>query len=204
MAQVTKMDWAYLYGRMAADMLHKGTVYGIIFATGCLGVLAVFSIGDMVVYNRRKRALFFEQQEKEQAKILELARAAVANNTASPAQAALVRGIAEEEALMAEKVAKRKFGSKILFWLHGDYKEDEDLKHQRKLAAEELARAQGESSAGLGITQAVQDARTNASIQTPRTVQGGPLDQAAANAVSSAEKTSKGWLGWALGSKKSE
>lgn len=34
MAQITKMDWVYLYGRMAADVLHKGTVYGIIFATG--------------------------------------------------------------------------------------------------------------------------------------------------------------------------
>jgi hypothetical protein len=34
LAQITKWDWAYLYGRMAADMAHKGTVYGIIFATG--------------------------------------------------------------------------------------------------------------------------------------------------------------------------
>lgn len=162
----------------------------------------------MVVYNRRKRALFFEQQEKEQAKILALARTAVLNGTASAAQTALVEGIAEEERLMAEKVANRKLPSKLLFWLHGDYKEDEELKAQRKLAAEELARAKGESSpessASLGITQAVQDARANAAIPPTRTVQGGPLDQAAANAAVSVEKTSKGWLGWVWGSKKSE
>lgn len=37
MAQVTKWDYAYLYGRMAADAAHRFTVYGLIFATGmCL------------------------------------------------------------------------------------------------------------------------------------------------------------------------
>ena len=34
MAQVTKWDYAYLYGRMAADAAHRFTVYGLIFATG--------------------------------------------------------------------------------------------------------------------------------------------------------------------------
>jgi hypothetical protein len=34
MAQVTRWDYAYLYGRMAADAAHRFTVYGLIFATG--------------------------------------------------------------------------------------------------------------------------------------------------------------------------
>lgn len=34
MAQTTKWDIAYLYGRMAADAAHRAAVYGIIFATG--------------------------------------------------------------------------------------------------------------------------------------------------------------------------
>ena len=34
MAQVTKWDWMYLYGRMAADATHRAAVYGIVFATG--------------------------------------------------------------------------------------------------------------------------------------------------------------------------
>lgn len=34
MAQVTRWDYAYMYGRMAADAAHRLTVYGIIFATG--------------------------------------------------------------------------------------------------------------------------------------------------------------------------
>ncbi len=36
MAQVTRWDYAYLYGRMAADAAHRFTVYGLIFATGML------------------------------------------------------------------------------------------------------------------------------------------------------------------------
>jgi hypothetical protein len=38
MAQVTKWDYAYLYGRMAADAAHRATVYGIVFATGTLSL----------------------------------------------------------------------------------------------------------------------------------------------------------------------
>jgi hypothetical protein len=38
MAQVTKWDVAYLYGRMAADFAHRAAVYGIVFATGMAAV----------------------------------------------------------------------------------------------------------------------------------------------------------------------
>jgi hypothetical protein len=34
MAQITKWDYMYLYGRMTADAVHRFTVYGLIFATG--------------------------------------------------------------------------------------------------------------------------------------------------------------------------
>lgn len=34
MAQVTRWDYMYLYGRMTADAVHRFTVYGLIFATG--------------------------------------------------------------------------------------------------------------------------------------------------------------------------
>jgi hypothetical protein len=37
MAQVTRWDYMYLYGRMAADAAHRFTVYGLIFATGMCG-----------------------------------------------------------------------------------------------------------------------------------------------------------------------
>jgi hypothetical protein len=172
----------------------------------------------MIVYNRRKRAIYFADQEREQAKILEVARSAVAAGTASPAQMALVSGIAEEEEAMEKKKAERKAPSKLLWWLHGDWKEEKLLEEQRKAALAEFkkAEAEGQSSgvnAGVAsVTAAVQEARdkvsntlsssTTTSTSTP--VVGGPLDQEAAKATQKVENTSKGWLGWMWGGSKKE
>lgn len=173
--------------------------------TGCIGVLAVFSIGDMVVYNRRKRAIFFEDQEREQAKILNTARVAVAEGHATPAQAALVEGIAEEERLMDLKKAERKAPSKILWWLHGEWNEDKALKEQRRLAVEDFQKQEMQATGQGSVTQAVQAAQQARSEIAQPTV-GGPLDQEAAKATAFAEKTVKsastGWFGWLGGSKK--
>jgi hypothetical protein len=156
---------------------------------GCVGVLAVFSIGDMVVYNRRKRAIYFEDQELEQAKILALARNSVLEGTASPAQTALVEGIAEEERLMEQKKAERKIPSKLLWWMHGDWNEEKALKEQRALAVNDFKMKEAEAAkATPSVTQAVQEARTNASQSTV----GGPLDQEAAKATKAVENTGSG------------
>lgn len=168
-------------------------------------MLAVFSIGDMVVYNRRKRAIFFEDQERQQALILETARRSVLEGKATPAQTALVEGIAEEERLMEQKKAERKAPSRLLWWLHGEWQEEEALKKQRKLAVEDFQKIEAKSTTqGLGVTQAVQEARANASDA----VVGGPLDQQAAKAAKFADSTtaaaSKGWFSWAFSSSKKE
>lgn len=185
---------------------------------GCVGVLAVFSIGDMIVYNRRKRAIYFADQEREQARILEAARSAVVAGTASPAQTALVTGIAEEEEAMERKKAERKAPSKLLWWLHGDWKEEKLLEEQRRAALAEFKKteAEGQSSgvnAGVAsVTAAVQEARDKVSDKVSSTLStttsssapamGGPLDQEAARAKQKVEQTSKGWLGWMWGSPK--
>ncbi|RII09946.1 hypothetical protein CUC08_Gglean005936 [Alternaria sp. MG1] len=195
---------------MAADAAHRFTVYGLIFATGCVGVLAVFSIGDMIVYNRRKRAIYFAQEEQAQAKILELARSAVASGTATPAQSALVTGIAEEQEAFERKKAERKAPSKLLWWLHGDWKEEQAIAEQRRLAVEEIKRQEAQGNTNLGIAAAVQEARahdttstfTASTSSTP--VVGGPLDNAAEKAVHKVEETGKGWFGWMKGGSKKE
>lgn len=180
---------------------------------GCVGVLAVFSIGDMIVYNRRKRAIYFAAQERDQALVLASAREAVAAGTASPAQTALVVGIAEEEEAMEKKKAERKAPSKLLWWLHGDWKEEKLLEEQRRAALAEFKRLEGEGSAGVGgVASAVREAREGVaekiegalgtSTATAAPVAGGPLDQEAASAAQKVEEKGKGWLGWMWGSKK--
>ena len=157
----------------------------------------------MIVYNRRKRAIYFAEEERAQAKILELARSAVANGTASPAQAALVTGIAEEQEAMEKKQAERKLPSRLLWWLHGDWKEEKAIAEQRRLAVEEIRKQEQSGGQNLGITAAVQEARANSpSTSTP--VVGGPLDNTAEKAVTKAEQTGKGWFGWITGGSKKE
>ncbi|KAF2024759.1 hypothetical protein EK21DRAFT_77983 [Setomelanomma holmii] len=209
MAQVTRWDYMYLYGRMAADAAHRFTVYGLIFATGCIGVLAVFSIGDMIVYNRRKRAIYFAEEERAQARILETARTAIAEGHATAAQAALVRGIAEEQEAMEKKKAERKAPSKLLWWLHGDWKEEKEIAEQRRLALEEIKKHEMTGGSGTGIVDAVQEARQNLTIASPSTasptpIVGGPLDNTAEKVTQKVEQTGKGWLGWIVGGSKKE
>lgn len=60
MAQVTKWDYAYLYGRMAADAAHRFTVYGLIFATGrssCLCSVASHALRQLRARTCREREL---------------------------------------------------------------------------------------------------------------------------------------------------
>lgn len=162
----------------------------------------------MVVYNRRKRAIFFEDQEREQAKILSIARDAVASGTASATQAALVEGIAEEERLMEIKKAERKLPSRMLWWLHGDWNEDKSLKEQRRLAVEDFQKKEAEmANQGGSVTQAVQAAQQQRFNPSQPTA-GGPLDEQAAKAMAfvdgTAKKASSGWFGWILGGSKKE
>jgi hypothetical protein len=182
-------------------------------STGCVGVLAVFSIGDMIVYNRRKRAIYFAEEERGQALVLELARSAVASGTATPAQGALVTGIAEEQEAFEKKKSERKAPSKLLWWMHGDWKEEQAIAEQRKLAVEEIRRQEAQGNSNLGIAAAVQEARANetststtfaSSSASSTPVVGGPLDGTADKAVHKAEATGKGWFGWMMGGSKKE
>jgi hypothetical protein len=163
----------------------------------------VFSIGDMIVYNRRKRAIYFAEEEKAQARILEAARTAVAQGTASAAQNALVVGIAEEQEAYEKKKAERKAPSKLLWWLHGDWKEEKDIAEQRRLAVEELRKQEMRGGQGTGIVDAVNEARQNSGPSSTPIV-GGPLDNTAQKATIKAEETGKGWLGWLTGGSKKE
>jgi hypothetical protein len=163
----------------------------------------------MVVYNRRKRAIYFAEEERTQARILETAREAVAHGTASPAQTALVSGIAEEQIAMDQKKAERKAPSRLLWWAHGDWKEEKEIAEQRRLAVEEIKRQEMTGGQGVGILSAVQEARQspapNATSTSTRTSGvGGPLDNTAEKAVEKVEDKSKGWLGWAMGGSKKD
>ena len=71
------------------------------------GGVAAFSLGDMIVYNRRKRKEFFAEQNKLLQERLVDAREAAAKGTADEDQMLLInRERAAEEAEQARKAKK--------------------------------------------------------------------------------------------------
>jgi hypothetical protein len=161
----------------------------------------------MVVYNRRKRAIYFAEEERAQARILEAARLAVAEGSATAAQSALVSGIAEEQAALEKKQTERKAPSRLLWWMHGEWKEEKEIAEQRRLALEEIKKHEMTGGQGVGIVDAVQEARknlTSTSTASQSSTVGGPLDNTAEKATQKVEQTGKGWFGWAMGGNKKE
>ncbi|KAL9028783.1 MAG: hypothetical protein Q9196_002896 [Gyalolechia fulgens] len=56
-------DRTVLRGRMWADRAHRITVYFLLMVTAIAAVVTVVSLGDMIIYNRRKRGIYYRVQE---------------------------------------------------------------------------------------------------------------------------------------------
>lgn len=181
---------------------------------GIAGLITVFSLGDLVVYNRRKRREFFAEQEKKKAEALALARAAAEQGIADDNQMLLLnRERAAEESKLAE-LQRAGIFKRTMHYLYGKPKDEDSSRQSSSSAGEENTwreavqqrNSKNEEGEGLGILKAVDDSKREArpvqAIQqasqaiasTP-----GPLDRVAEEATSSAAKTTKSWTSWVTG-----
>ena len=176
------------------------------------GGVAVFSLGDMMIYNRRKRKLFFEEQHMLLKQRLAEAREAAAHGTADGDQMLLLnRERAAEEAEQARKAKKGPWKAfQNLFTIEGLSEEDKGSKLDvlgeeglKKLGAEssvlesvERSSSPEEEKPSLGIIQAVEDKRRDGERELQeRGMKGGPLDTIAEQAIV-AGKSKGGWISW--------
>jgi hypothetical protein len=161
------------------------------------GSVTVFSLGDMIVYNRRKKREYFLEQQAKHAADLATARMAAESGSADENQILLLnRERAAQEAEVAKKNRKGIFKS-TLQYLYGNPEEKEAVaaaaaKNPSELV-EGLKEEALEKANNLGIMKAVEESRQP---QAPPLVEGGPLDQLAENAASSATASTKGWTSW--------
>jgi len=196
LAQISKFDRVVATGRVVADAAHRTTAYGLILLTGVAGLVTVFSLGDMIVYNRRKKREFFAEQQAQHAKDLAIARVAAQNGSADENQILLLnRERAAEEAEAAKGSRKGIFKS-TLQYLYGNPDEQGAKKKPTEFVEDLKASAEDvkEKAGSLGIVQAVQESRQQ---QAPS--KGGPLDQLAEDTVSSAQASTKSWTSWITG-----
>ncbi|KAG6035201.1 hypothetical protein E4U41_006167 [Claviceps citrina] len=89
-AQVSRTDKVLDVSRRFFDVAHRWTVGGIVVFTAVAGVVSVYSVWDMLQYNRARRAEWLEAQKKLEADFLAAARIAYLRGDATEEQILLV------------------------------------------------------------------------------------------------------------------
>ncbi|KAL6234433.1 hypothetical protein BDW75DRAFT_231190 [Aspergillus navahoensis] len=198
LAQSTsRMDTMVEFGRRFANKAHKTMVYTLITASGICGVLTVYSMVSLTLYNRRQRALWIEKEMQ----------------TLRDAQAAYVAGAATTEQL--ELLKKEKIGE-----IYKQKKEEEraqrpwnkvknyllgGLKSEETASAE--AAAPGADGNKPGVLEALKAAESKLD-QAPSTSTAaapaapgapGQLDVLSENAEAAAKQTTRSWKSWLTG-----
>ncbi|KAK7722942.1 hypothetical protein SLS57_004797 [Botryosphaeria dothidea] len=204
--QVSTFDKVVAGGRVWADRAHRVTALSLIAITGIAGVVTVFALGDMIVYNRRKRREWFHEQNQKHAISLAEAKQAVAAGTATEDQVLLLNNERNKEEHAKNKKGIFTRAKESLFGgLSKEEKEGGKLGAAAFQASDKTqdawdairSDAQEAKEQGLGILQAVEDKRREgekAQAQAP-----GPLDLMAEEAAQTATQKSKSWTSWITG-----
>ncbi|KAI6784545.1 uncharacterized protein J7T54_006590 [Emericellopsis cladophorae] len=103
-AQISKADKVISVSRRFFDAAHRFTVGGVILFTVVAGVVSVYSVWDMLRYNRARRAEWIEAQKKLEADELATARLAYLKGLATEEQIELVEEANREAEKRGEKL----------------------------------------------------------------------------------------------------
>ncbi|KAJ6109519.1 hypothetical protein N7486_001754 [Penicillium sp. IBT 16267x] len=175
-------------GRRFANKAHKGMVYSLIAASGVCGVLTVYSMVSLTMYNRRQRTLWIEKELET----LKQAQTAKANGTANAEQLELVKK-EEIETIYAKKREEEKAqrpwakAKRFLF-------EKMNMEDTGAPAAQTTAASTSVESAEPSIIEAVNAKKAFADAAVP-----GQLDVLAENAERATKEKAKSWVSWMTG-----
>lgn len=180
------------------------------------GGVTVYALGDMIVYNRKKRAQFFEEQKAIHQNAIYKAQQSISAGTATEADIEFIKREEEHDAYLAEK-AREKAAKKGIFrrgrdWLFSGLSNDDEQPAAEPTTAtegfvkDELHRGQEKSSE---ILKSLEDRKTRISDnarqafadEKERQRVGGPLDRLVTPASSSDSEQPKsggGWTSWMI------
>lgn len=169
------------------------------------GVIAAWSIGDMMLFNRRKRKVWFAEQEANYQRALSIAMQKEADGTLTEDLAMVLRNERAIEAYEAEREAKGGVWKRTKETLFGGLAKQERRGGALGIASEELKRiAEGRPAeeASAMPSQTAQDAFVpdletrsvvpvveNTRPQVSLRPMGGPLDQYAERTAASLSQT---------------
>lgn len=161
------------------------------------GGVTVYALGDMIIFNRRKRAEFYTEQKARYEAAIHRAKAAIQSGSATEAQIEFInRDIAEQariDALEANKKGVFKRASEFLF--SGLKKEE---KPEDSGSSEVETSSSGDSSLNQRVreetTELKDKAREAFANEKKRQQVGGPLDRLGTSAENAKEPPKSG--GW--------
>ncbi len=169
--------------------------------TGIAGLITMYAMGDMMIYNRRKRNEWYIDQEQRRAKALVLAREAAAQGTANENQILLLNQERAAEEAEEERRGKRGIFKRVKQMFYAGLSIEEHSFRTIPGGGEgtEETQAQVESgppsdNAGSSIVAAVEDIKGKVSGPTV-----GPLDRLAADVAQAGTTGSRSWSSWAKG-----
>lgn len=160
---------------------------------GVCGVLTVYSIISLTLYNRRQKALWVENELKK----LEDAKRAHASGTATPEQAEIVKNemIGEIYKRKKEEQREQRPWNQVKRYLFGGLKTDESAP-----AASEAAAVSVDNQNKPGVLDALNaKAAEDAKLQNGQPQLPGQLDVLAENAENAAKETTRSWTSWLTG-----
>ncbi|KFZ16528.1 hypothetical protein V502_05043, partial [Pseudogymnoascus sp. VKM F-4520 (FW-2644)] len=104
--RLTGFDRAVVRGRVWADRAHRVTAMGLIGITCIAGAVTVYALGDMMIYNRRRKREYFAEQKALTESLVQDASVALRSGTATAEQLSLLEKQRGQAALAAEMRAK--------------------------------------------------------------------------------------------------
>ncbi|ATY58559.1 hypothetical protein CCM_05315 [Cordyceps militaris CM01] len=209
-AQVSQTDRLIDASRRFLDVAHRWTVGGIVVFTAVAGVISVYSVWDMLRYNRARRAEWVEAQKKLESDELASARLAYLKGAATEEQIALVEAAnreAEEKGirlppLIAPPEHRTHFEEHLKPTLQGDDKAAPDATGKGVLGIFSglFGGASKEAPAAAPPSQPVQAVESAAQSVWDRELEnqrkGGSLDQLGLAGASGEQGAKKGWWPW--------
>jgi hypothetical protein len=180
----------------------------------CAGVTC-YALGDMIMFNRRKRAEFFSEQKAMHEAAVHNAREAIGRGNATEAQLDFIKKVDEEDAklkvLKLQRMEKKGIFASSKDWLLSGLKKDE---HEiEPTGVEATPGSENASGAGKGgVLQAIEERKdlirdeANKAFENEKQQQrrGGMLDQlgtsiAEENGFADSKRPSKSWISWITG-----
>lgn len=175
------------------------------------GGVTVYALGDMIVFNRKKRAQFYEEQKAIHQNAIYKAQQSLAAGTASESDLEFLQRETEHDSYLAEK-AKEKAARKGIFrrgkeWLFSGLSNEEDhTAVENTVAASGLVKDEihrGQEKAG-DVLRALEDKKSQFSDKAKqafadekeRQRSGGPLDRLAAGSAEGVEPIQSKSGGW--------